>query len=263
MCLSDGSYLSRPVSPRSIKNSLEMTATVQTNMFCFTWHKVFSMLNKFEMCWKLKIQKLTMHFLTLWQASPQFLGVRANTVGKVSATTKRRLLSCMIGFFLSFLCFVFGTGTMFTAQLSTLFTRGLEESIWGDGWRARKQDTYCTTSVAAPLGNPNWCTNQPSPTTPAPPAEAMRARLWLWNCLTLVVRHIHCGPDLSHIHDCWYSNSLYIYDFKSSSSQMFDLCGPVPILLATTEMEVATKRSKGNVAFWRLHNSIHILAYNQ
>ena len=165
MRLSNGSYLSRPVSPRSIKNSLEMTATVQTNMFCFTWHKVFSMLNKFEMCRKLKIQKLTMHFLTLWQASPQFLGVRANTVGRVSATTKRRLLSCMIGFFLSFLCFVFGTGTMFTAQLSTLFTRGYEESIWGDGWRARKQDTYCTTSVAAPLGNPNWCTNQPSPTS--------------------------------------------------------------------------------------------------
>ena len=36
MRLSNGPYLSRPVSPRSIKNSLEMTATVQTNMFCFT-----------------------------------------------------------------------------------------------------------------------------------------------------------------------------------------------------------------------------------
>merc|ERR550534_480441 len=61
--------------------------------------------------------RTAMHFLTLWQASPQFLGVRANTVGKVSATTKRRLLSCMIGYFLSFLGFVFGTGTMFTAQI--------------------------------------------------------------------------------------------------------------------------------------------------
>ena len=50
---------------------------------------------------------------------------------------------------------------------------------------------------------------------------------------------------------------------ESSCSQMSDLCGPVPILLAITEMEVATKRSKGNVAFWRLHNSIHILAYDQ
>ena len=97
---------------------------IQTNIFCFTWHKMFFMLNKFEMWWKLKIQKPTMHFLTLWQASPQFLGVRANTVGRVSATTRRRLLSCMIGYFLSFLCFVFGTGAMFTAQLSTLFTPG-------------------------------------------------------------------------------------------------------------------------------------------
>ena len=43
-----------------------------------------------------------MHFLTLWQASPQFLGVRANTVGRVIATTKRRLLSCMIGYFFLF-----------------------------------------------------------------------------------------------------------------------------------------------------------------
>ena len=196
-----------------------------------------------------------MHFLTLWQASPQFLGVRANTVGRVSATTRRRLLSCMIGYFPFFLCFVFGTGTMFTAQLSTLFTRGLEESIWGDGWRARKQDTYCTTSVAAPLGNPNWCTNHHQ-------QQAMRARLWLWHCLTLVVRHIHRGPNLSHmIVDARNSNPLHM--IETSSSQMPDLCGPVPILLAITEMEVATKRSKGNVAFWRLHNSIHILAYNQ
>ena len=90
----------------------------------YVTHKTFFMLNKFEMCSKLKIQKPTMHFLTLWQASPQFLGVRANTVGRVSATTRRRLLSCMIGYFLSFLCFVFGTGARFTAQLSTLFTPG-------------------------------------------------------------------------------------------------------------------------------------------
>ena len=75
---------------------------IQTNMFCFAWHKMFFMLNKFEMWWKLKIQKPTMHFLTLWQASPQFLGVRANTVGRVIATTKRRLLSCMIGYFFLF-----------------------------------------------------------------------------------------------------------------------------------------------------------------
>ena len=58
-------------------------------------------------------------------------------------------------------------------------------------------------------------------------------------------------------------NSNPLHMIESSSSQMSDLCGPVPILLAITEMEVATKRSKGNVAFWRLHNSIHIKAYNR
>ena len=172
MRLSNGSYLSRPVSPRSIKNSLEMTSTVQTNMFCFTWHKVFSMLNKFWDVLKTQKPKTNHAFLDTMAGKSAISGSTGKHCRQSERNNQKKIVE-LHDFFL----FVFGTGTMLTAQLSTLFTPdSKEESIWGDGWRARKQDTYCTTSVAAPLGNPNWCTNQPSPTTtnhqPAAPPPA-------------------------------------------------------------------------------------------
>ena len=40
--------------------------------------------------------QLTMHFLTLWQASPQFLGVLAKAVGKMKTTIRRRFASCIV-----------------------------------------------------------------------------------------------------------------------------------------------------------------------
>lgn len=42
--------------------------------------------------------RTAMHFFTLWQASPQFLGVLANAVGTMRTTTRRRLASCIFPF---------------------------------------------------------------------------------------------------------------------------------------------------------------------
>lgn len=40
--------------------------------------------------------RTAMHFLTLWQASPQFLGVLAKAVGTMRTTIRRRFASCIV-----------------------------------------------------------------------------------------------------------------------------------------------------------------------
>ena len=112
-----------------------------------------------------------MHFLTLWQASPQFLGVRANTVGKVSATTKRRLLSCMIGYFLSFLSFcLWNRDDAHCTAINTLYTRLGGEYL--RRWVARSQaghllHNFCGSALRQPklVHQPTTNPHQPPTST--------------------------------------------------------------------------------------------------
>ena len=92
--------------------------------------------------------------------------------------------------------------------INTLYTRFLGGEYLRR-WVARSQaghllHNFCGSALRQPK-----LVLQPAPTNHHQhqhhQKQAMRARLWLWNCLTLVVLYIHCGPNLSHNHDCCYS----------------------------------------------------------
>ena len=109
-------------------------------------------------------------------------------------------------FFFSVFC-LWNRDDVHCTAINTLYTRLGGEYL--RRWVARSQaghllHNFCGSALRQPklVHQPTLTNHQPAP---APPAEAMRARLWLWNCLTLVVLYIHCGPNLSHNHDCWYS----------------------------------------------------------
>ena len=110
-----------------------------------------------------------MHFLTLWQASPQFLGVRENTVGRVSATTKRRLLSCMIGYFFFSVFCLWNRGDVHCTTINTLYTRFGGEYL--RRWAARSQaghllHNFCGSALRQPkLVHQPTLTNHHQPPT--------------------------------------------------------------------------------------------------
>ena len=90
--------------------------------------------------------------------------------------------------------------------INTLYTRLGGEYL--RRWAARSQaghllHNFCGSALRQPK-----LVHQPTLTNQHQQQQAMRARLWLWNCLTLVVRHIHRGPNISNNHDCWYSKFL-------------------------------------------------------
>ena len=96
---------------------------------------------KDQCCW----YWLTMHFLTLLQASPQFLGsLLANAVGTMRATTRRRLARCI------FLWIENRRLQLKNLLHCTTLETGMNIRGVGrqDGEGCRR-DTHCTTSVAA------------------------------------------------------------------------------------------------------------------
>ena len=146
-----------------------------------------------------------MHFLTLWQASPQFLGVLANAVGTTRRKTSRRLE------FIFFLC-------SWNWNLKTVTAQHLKQNLdyHCDGARlarlriSRKRksvgslclrlqrDSHCTTSVSAQRKD----RSKQGKASAAPPSKSSApsnphllppslARLQLWNCRTLFYMDYH------------------------------------------------------------------------
>ena len=123
---------------------------IQTNMFCFTWHKMFFMLNKFEMWWNSKSKNQP---CISWHCGRQVRNSWESGQTLSAEWAQQPEEDCWAAWLGIFFLFVFGTGTMFTAQLSTLFTPGKEESIWGDGWRSQAGHllhNFCGSALRQP-----------------------------------------------------------------------------------------------------------------
>ena len=182
-----------------------------------------------------------MHFLTLLQASPQFLGsLLANAVGTMRATTRRRLARC-----------IFLWIKNRRLQLEDLLHCTTLERSWEAGWwglQARHSlHNFCgsaltqPTHLLAPPARLRNCCRAPHSFTPTNGAL---------HCSTLK----DLGQTTSeHIHLSISGTTIFI------DTEWFSSIVPGLVLLATTDLVAVTKRCQGNVAFRQLHNSVHII----
>ena len=121
---------------------------------------------------------------------------------------------------------------------------GRSKMVWGC-----RQDTHCTTSVAALQPNQPTCSLHPRAFETAASAS---------HSFTRTNGALHCSM-LEGSRPNYFRNILH--GIALQKDEWFSSIVPGLILLPTTDPVAVTKRWQGNVAFQQLHNSIHIIVY--